>query len=213
MSSPQATPAAVTDKGSKADTKQQLIDAAERLFAEQGVDNVSSVDIVRAAKQKNRSALQYHFGDKTAVIHAVLDKHTWGIAETRGKMLNQLEQQDSISLRDLVDALVQPVAAKLDDPAGGRNFLKINSQLMTNEAYALLRRERSQSVPEIFRFQDMLQTVLPEFEATDLNARMLLIDCLLFHGLSTYIPMMDSIEPDRFVENLSASIVGAFTCK
>lgn len=193
-------------------TKQQLIDAAERLFAEQGVDNVSSVDIVRAAKQKNRSALQYHFGDKVAVIHAVLDKHSLGIAEARKIMLDQLEQDDKINLHGVINALVKPVAAKLNDRDGGHRFLKINSQLMANEAYAQLRRERSLAMPQVSRFQELLQRLLPTFDSVDLNARMLLIDCLLFHGLSTYLPMMQTLEQGRFVENLCQSIVGILTC-
>jgi len=192
-------------------TKQQLIDAAEQLFAEQGVDNVSAVDIVRAAKQKNRSALQYHFGDKTAVIHAVLDKHSVGIAEARKVMLDRLEEHNQITLRGIINALVQPVAEKLDDTNGGHHFLKINSQLMANAAYAQLRRERSRAMPQIFRFQDMLQRMLPAFSSFDLSARMLLIDCLLFHGLSTYLPMVQTMEQERFVENLCQSIVGVLT--
>jgi len=204
-----ATPPAIGK--SKNDTKQQLIDAAEQLFAERGVDNVSSVDIVRAAKQKNRSALQYHFGDKTTIIHAVLDKHSMGITEARKAMLDRLEQHNQITLRGIINALVQPVAEKLNDTNGGHHFLKINSQLMANEAYAQLRRERSLAMPQVFRFQDMLQRLLPAFSTTDLNARMLLIDCLLFHGLSTYLPMMQTMEQERFVENLCQSIVGVLT--
>jgi AcrR family transcriptional regulator len=200
----------ITDN-SKADTKQQLIDAAEQLFAEQGVDNVSSVDIVRAAKQKNRSALQYHFGDKSAVIHAVLDKHSLGIAEARQAMLDQLEKNNSTTLRGIINALVEPVAAKLDDPDGGHCFLKLNSQLMANEAYAQLRRERSLAMPHLLRFQEMLQRTLPMFNSGDLHARMLLVDCLLFHGLSTYLPMMQTMTPERFIENLCQSMVGVLS--
>jgi len=204
-----ATPPAIGK--SKNDTKQQLIDAAEQLFAERGVDNVSSVDIVRAAKQKNRSALQYHFGDKTTIIHAVLDKHSTAITEARKAMLDRLEEHNQITLRGIINALVQPIAEKLNDTNGGHHFLKINSQLMANEAYAQLRRERSLAMPQVFRFQDMLQRLLPAFSTTDLNARMLLIDCLLFHGLSTYLPMMQTMEQERFVENLCQSIVGVLT--
>ena len=57
-------------------TRRHMIDAAESLFAEHGVDNVTMLDIARAAGQKNRNAPQYHFGDKAGIINAVLDKHS-----------------------------------------------------------------------------------------------------------------------------------------
>ncbi len=206
-------PSANKPTSKKNDTKQQLIDAAERLFAAQGVDNVSSVDIVRTANQKNRSALQYHFGDKTAIIHAVLDKHSVGIAKIRGAMLDALQQHEDTGLRHLIDCLILPVAKKLDGGSSGHNFLKINSQLMANEAYASLRRERGKSVPETNRFQVLLRQSLPELTDSDFNARLLVIDCILFHGLSTYINMMNEIPKDQFIESLSLSILGALTQK
>jgi AcrR family transcriptional regulator len=41
-----------------------LISAAERLYAERGVDAVSMREITREAGQKNSSAFQYHFPSK-----------------------------------------------------------------------------------------------------------------------------------------------------
>ena len=62
-------------------TRKRIIDTAENLFAERGVDNTSLLDISKAAQQKNRSALQYHFTNKQGLLDAVLDKHAKGIAD------------------------------------------------------------------------------------------------------------------------------------
>ena len=52
-----------------------ILDAAARLFAERGVDNVSIAEIVRAAGQRNTSAVHYHFGSRDEVLRAVLARH------------------------------------------------------------------------------------------------------------------------------------------
>jgi AcrR family transcriptional regulator len=54
-------------------TKTKIIETAERLFAEKGINNVSTREIAREAGQKNHSALHYHFGDKESLLDALLD--------------------------------------------------------------------------------------------------------------------------------------------
>ena len=51
--------------------KQALLDAAAVLMDERGVDNVTLQDISQASGHRNRSAVQYHFGSRAAVIQAV----------------------------------------------------------------------------------------------------------------------------------------------
>ena len=48
-----------------------LIETAERLFAEKGIDNVSLREINRAAGQKNVAALHYHFGTRESLLEAI----------------------------------------------------------------------------------------------------------------------------------------------
>ena len=82
------------ERGLRADalaTRERIVAAAERLFAERGLDGVSLVEVGRAAGQRNRSAVQYHFGDKQGLVHAILDKHTPGI-EARRKRNGEVTQ-------------------------------------------------------------------------------------------------------------------------
>ena len=88
------------------ETRRILLDAAEALFAERGIDNVSLIDIGRAAGQKNRNATQYHFGDKDSLLNAVLDRHTDQIALRRREMLDALQAKNTISLSDVVAIFV-----------------------------------------------------------------------------------------------------------
>ena len=49
------------------DTKERILDVAERLFAERGFDGVSMRDLTREA-EVNLAAVNYHFGGKDALI-------------------------------------------------------------------------------------------------------------------------------------------------
>ncbi len=49
---------------SGAETRERLLVAATRAFAEHGVANASLLDITRQAGQRNRGAVHYHFGSR-----------------------------------------------------------------------------------------------------------------------------------------------------
>src|SRR5436309_1601566 len=49
------------------ETPDLILSVAERLFAEHGVDQVSLAQINREAGQRNRSAINYHFGSKQSL--------------------------------------------------------------------------------------------------------------------------------------------------
>ncbi|WP_372344040.1 TetR/AcrR family transcriptional regulator [Streptomyces sp. KL116D] len=53
-----------------------MLTAAERLFAERGVYNVSNRQISEAAGQGNTTAVNYHFGNKTDLVRAISRRHT-----------------------------------------------------------------------------------------------------------------------------------------
>ena len=104
--------------------------AAEELMAERGVEGVSMREIGRAAGAANIAAPQYHFRDRAGVIAAILEKHTPGVSTLRHELLDAYEAAPTDELRDLVAALVRPAAAKLVDPDGGREYLRIYAELV-----------------------------------------------------------------------------------
>lgn len=112
------------------DTRTALIDAAEELFASQGVEGPSLREINRAAGQRNTTALQYHFGDRKGLLIAVLQRHALDVANRRRALLDLWQQGAERSLRGLVNALVLPLFSKLSDSDGGPNFLSIAAELM-----------------------------------------------------------------------------------
>lgn len=198
--------AAISARKNTLATRHQLVDAAERLFAERGIDNVTQLDITRAAGQKNRNALQYHFSSRQELIDAVLDKHSETIARFRRERLAVLEEKKRVSLHELVEVLVLPVAAMLDDADGGVRYIKINSQLMASDAYAGQRVERVKKIPEAARLEKLLARQLGDIDSKVLRARLLLIDGMLFHGLASYASRPIGVGKKMFMAVLIDSI-------
>ncbi len=112
------------------DTRTRLLSAAERLFAERGIDAVSLREITRSSGARNAIALQYHFEDRAGVLQAIFDKHVPEVEARRHAMLDEYEARGEPDLRALASALVRPLAAKLADRDGGLEFLQIYAELI-----------------------------------------------------------------------------------
>ena len=111
-------------------TKARIVVAAERLFAAQGIDAVSLREINRLAGAKNAIAVQYHFEDRVGVLRAILAKHLPEVDARRHALLDECEASGTTDLRAFAAALVRPLAAKLADPDGGPEYLRINAELL-----------------------------------------------------------------------------------
>jgi AcrR family transcriptional regulator len=102
-----------------------ILRTAEQCFAAEGIDGVSLRTINRIAGQANASAVQYHFGGRAGLVRAILDRHQATTDPLRHALLDECEAAGSPDARDLARALVAPLATKLDDRDGGRDYLQI----------------------------------------------------------------------------------------
>lgn len=118
-------------------TRARLIRTAEQLFSEQGIERVSLQHINIAAGQKNKNATHYHFGDKRGLLLAILDKHTAGVVRRRDQLLEEAMAGGEPSMQGVVRALLYPMAEKLFDGDGGREFVRIAAELSSSYAAAL----------------------------------------------------------------------------
>jgi AcrR family transcriptional regulator len=110
-----------TDTGVGAATRERLMVAGERLFAERGIDAVSIRDITNEAGA-NSAAIHYHFGSKTALITAILDWRAAAVAARRSEWLARIEANADPSLREVIEAFVVPTAELADDTDGGGRY-------------------------------------------------------------------------------------------
>jgi AcrR family transcriptional regulator len=103
-----------------------LILAAERLFAERGIEGVSLRQINQAANQKNIAAAHYHFGSRDGLVHAVL-RHRWLRLDCRrAEMLNRTSRTKDI--RFYLEAFIEPLAEELLPREEGNHYLRFISQ-------------------------------------------------------------------------------------
>lgn len=108
--------------------RERLLDAAERLFAQRGLDAVSVRDITDAA-DANTASIHYHFGSKLDLISAILERRGGALGDRRDQLLDELEGRSEIGLRDVVEVLVRPTAELAAESEGGRNYVAFLSVL------------------------------------------------------------------------------------
>ena len=90
-------------------TRQQLLLAALRLFAENGIHAVSLRSINQAAGARNSGAVHYHFENKTGLLLALVDDLMDRIAAYRGNSLRELaERSEPASVRECLDIFYRP---------------------------------------------------------------------------------------------------------
>ena len=92
------------------DTKTRILDVAEELFGEQGLDRVSIRDITKKA-QVNLAAIYYHFGSKEDLIAAVFERRVVPVNEARLAALDAVEKaagKKAPKLEDILEAFIRP---------------------------------------------------------------------------------------------------------
>jgi AcrR family transcriptional regulator len=111
----------------RASTPDKLLDAAARLFAERGIENVAVAEIVRAAGQRNASAVNYHFGTRDDLLHAVLARHVPVLAGRRRELLDVARTAGDV--RSAAEAIVRPVTEFAQRGWRERAYLQIGSDV------------------------------------------------------------------------------------
>ena len=109
-------------------TMEKLVDAAEKLFAEQGVLGAAVRDITVMAGQRNASAMHYHFGGREGLIAAVLARRGALVASERSSLMESLAGETHVA--SLMRGVVEPFAHRLGDDSGCR-YLLILEQCLT----------------------------------------------------------------------------------
>ena len=108
-----------------------LISTARQLFAEQGIEAVSLREVARAAGHRNTNAVQYHFGDRDALVTAVVEPLERDVGARRAALVDVLASEPVPSMRSIAGALVRPSAAMLEVPEG-REHLRIVAELIVD---------------------------------------------------------------------------------
>jgi AcrR family transcriptional regulator len=203
----------------EASTRDKLLDAATRLFAERGIDNVSIAEIVRAAGQRNASAVHYHFGNRNEVLRALLAQHVPAVHDRRVELLEVARSKPPSDVRAAVEAVIRPLTELAQRGWRERAYLQIGAEL----THWLARPETPDMVElmeqtagfEAWRLvRERAGTGLP----TDLwNERQEICISFIGRAAADRARRLDEdgehpvLGDDRFVDNLIAMVLGAMT--
>lgn len=105
--------------------RQALLDSAEELFAQHGIDAVSNRRIAEHAGNSNHSAVNYHFGGRDELIRAMLLRFADDTHARRQELVAMLGPEPG--LRELLSCLVVPFTdqlASMPAPSWRARFLR-----------------------------------------------------------------------------------------
>ena len=147
-----------TDRASG--TREAILVAAERLYAEHGVFAVSNRQVSEAAGQGNNAAVGYHFGTKTDLVRAIEQKHRAPVERIREQMLEELDAD--AGLRDWVSCWVQPLTDHLAALGNPTWYARFAAQVMTDPTYHNIVVRDALSSSSLVRVIDGINSTLPD---------------------------------------------------
>ena len=126
-------PVRINEVAVEADTNSRILDAAERLFAESGYDGVSLRQITREAEVELALA-NYHFGPKSALFLAVVQRRAAELNDARIALLDSLPRP--YTLEGLVDAFARPFMEKsYRGGPGWKSYARLIAQISTSSRW------------------------------------------------------------------------------
>jgi AcrR family transcriptional regulator len=136
-------------------TKEQIVLAAERLFAARGYDGVSLRQIGAAAGNANHSAVQYHFGSKDQLVEAIFDYRLPNLHASRLLLVAQRRPDD---LRSWVECYVLPILEQGEQE--GSHYLSFVAMLQQSAEAHLFERIPAEFRASTERFRDQMAVLL-----------------------------------------------------
>ena len=113
----------------KGAARELILNTAEQLFAEQGV-NAVSLRAINAAAGVSPGVLHYHFGNRDALLEALIERRMQPLMQQRKAMLTVLMKQSSPPIDDVIAALVQPLADfVLNGGEHGQRYIQLIARL------------------------------------------------------------------------------------
>jgi AcrR family transcriptional regulator len=163
---------AVMNASRPASTRDRLLDAAERLFAEHGFAATSLRTLTEAAGA-NVAAVNYHFGSKEGLLRAVVER---AMASVNGERLRQLEELRASGRKPTVAELVRAfvtTGASIVERSGERGpaIARFLGRVMFETDPAIRRLFGTEVASAEGQYLDALEAALPHLTPAEVAFR------------------------------------------
>jgi AcrR family transcriptional regulator len=177
------------------DTREKILDHAERLFAEQGYDRASLRGITETAGV-NLAAVHYHFGSKEELLGAVLQRRIGPINRERLCLLDAAvaaAPEGIPTLREVLDSFLRPAVDQLHRMDA---HVLMGLARILHERGDIARRHFEVLFTDVVQRYRILERICPELSPEEIQARFHFMIGALLH--STVQQGSTAIAPPRF---------------
>jgi AcrR family transcriptional regulator len=151
------------------ETKEKILDTAQRLIGEQGYSATSVRQIVAEAGV-NLAAIHYHFGSKEELLAAVIERKAGPVNAERLARLQRFEQESGAhapTVRQALDAFLVPMAERADREP---EFVRLMGRIMAEGLLVTIVQRHFHEIME--RFVGVLRRALPDLPDPEFRWRM-----------------------------------------
>ncbi len=151
------------------DPKDRILEVAERLFAEHGLEAVSLRSVTEGAGV-NIAAVNYYFGSKAALLQAMTHRFFLSVNTEQLRRLADLEENTPTpSVQDLLAAYAFPIFAVFDSPRGRewvQILMMVHSATLSGPTPNVMEGEGGTEVTS--RYYEALRRALPHLSPDEL---------------------------------------------
>lgn len=199
----------------KQSTRDKLMDTAEALFAEQGIEAVS-VRAINHAAGVSVGGMHYHFRNRDELITAIIRRRMDELQEIRRLRYEALIPLKTVAVADIIKALIEPLAALAmsADPAK-RCYVSFIARLYSERSPILEALSQEHFSGNSQRLLMLLKRALPQLPEAIISIRiyhasLLLLSVLAEIGLPGRSWQRFSLHDEQQLQALIDYLVGGF---
>lgn len=207
------------------ETATRILDAAEGLFVELGME-ATSLRLITQQAGANLAAVNYHFRSKDALFEAVFLRRFEPWAAQCMEELDALEERVAAGAQELtaeavVMSYARPALALSKDPArGGVMFVRLFSRVLVENQHQLRETLSQRYGALVSRYAHAMGRALPGLTEAEVQWRMHLGFSVMFHAfagndiLKVFGPSAVSArDPDLIVRHVVPFVIAGLTAR
>ena len=167
------------------DTKIRVLDSAEQLFGREGFHN-TSLRAITSLGEVNLASVNYHFGSKDALLHAVIERRLLPLNKTRQEKIETVlaKAQNNASLPNaeaLLRAFIEPTLEFRNSSQGARDFISLIGRSLSEPDETVRNCFINLARPVLLVLFEALHQALPQLSSVVLMTRLQFIMGTMSH--------------------------------